>query len=401
MKLFNHHHNRKLYSFIHSDLWNFELSVWLHMIGWSVTSIFIPILMLSAGYSLTMVMVYYAIFNLVDTPLNFFAAKLTKDFGAKIVIVAGTLLAILFFWFLNRLNIHSGFSGLVVLAFLAALYDTFYWVAHFYLFIESSGEGKSISRNTGILNGIESLAGMLGPAIGAGILLFTHTSVLLTVSIIFLVLSILPLLRLRHPKNKPEGKKISFKEFFKELPEKKNFLSWFLYSMHLGVENIIWPIFIFTLFGTLKSIALVAVIISVSKILLSYISGIVNIEKREKLMGVGILATLLIWILRLKYPHPVFYYLSILLVGLFSVMIEVPLDSNVFERARLKDRGLATSTYFNVTVMFSQGILFTLLALFLAVFKISFFLAIASLLLLLLVNQFILYFKKEKIYGDS
>ena len=354
--------------------------------------------MLIAGYSITMVMVYCAMFFLFDVPLNFLAQRLTVYLGARWVIVLATFSIILYFFLFHYLS-NGNFLILITLASLVAIYDSFYWVAHLYLFMESSGKGEEISKNNGIITSIRSFGGMLGPAIGAGLLLFTTESALITVSIVFLTLSIVPLLYLEHTKNKPDSKKVTFKEFFKELPEKKNFLSWFLYSIHLGANEIIWPIFIFTIFGTLKSIALVAIIISISKILLSYISGIVRSSKREKIITIGIICTLLIWVLRVCYTSTIFFYLSILLVGFFTVLIEVPLDSNVFERARLKNQSLSASTFRNAIIMFPQGILFAVLSVLVGIFNISFLSAIVSLVLLLLIHQIILYLGKNKKAG--
>ncbi|HEV7702300.1 MAG TPA: MFS transporter [Candidatus Paceibacterota bacterium] len=396
MKAFNHYHHSKFYSLVHSDFWKFELSVWFHTIGYSIISIFIPILMLVAGYSLTTVMIYCAMFFLLDTPLNFLAKRLVIYFGARLVIILGTLAIILFFALFPYIR-GGHFFILFVLALLAAVYDSFYWVAHFYLFIESSEKLEEVGRNNGILTSVRSFGGMLGPAIGAGILIFTTESALLSFSIAFLTLSIIPLLTLQHIKDKPVFKKTSYKEFFRELPEKKNFLTWFLYSIHLGANEVIWPIFIFSLFGTLKSIALVAVIISVSKIILSYASGVSTPKNRENLMRIGMVCILCIWILRLAYPNDAFYYLSILFIGFFGVLIEVPLDSSIFERARLKGQSLNASTFRNTIVMFPQGILFAVLALLVGVFKVSFISATLSLIILLLVNQYILYFSRKNL----
>lgn len=394
MKIYHHYHHSKLHSVIHSDFWNFEFSVWLHVIGYSVISIFIPILMLTVGYSLSMVMIYYAVFFLIDIPFNFLARKLVARIGARLVIILATLSVILYFALFPYLS-GGHFLILVVLALLAAIYDTFYWVAHLYLFIESSEKLEEVSTDNGILNSIKSFGGMLGPAIGAGILVFAAEPALLAVSIVFLTLSLIPLLNLRHIKDKPASGKVSYKEFFRELPEKKNFLSWLFYSIPMGANEIIWPVFIFTLFGTLKSIALVAVIVSVSKIVFSYTNGIASARSREKLMLTGILCTLLVWILRLIYLNPVFYYLSILLIGFFTVLIEVPLDSSIYERARQKGQSLNASTFRNTAGMLPQGVLFVVLALLVGVFKVSFLSAIVSLALLLAVNQLILYFIKK------
>jgi len=155
-----------------------------------------------------------------------------------------------------------------------------------------------------------------------------------------------------------------------------------------------WPLFIFTLFGTLKSIALVAIIMSISKIILSLVSGVIPFRQRNQVISLGILVTLIVWIIRIIYPSTVFYYVSILIVGVLTVLIEVPLDSNIFERARMKNFTLASSIYRNAIIMLPQGILFLGLALLSGVFKVSFGVAIVSLGILLIINQLIMYLNK-------
>jgi MFS family permease len=394
MKTLNTYHHSRIHSLLHSDFANFEFSVWLHMIGWSIISLFVPVLLLTAGYSLAVVLGYEAVLYLIDVPLNFLASKMVKLYGARVTTITATFLAIAYFVVFHYVSIGS-WSILLLLALFAALYDTFYWVAHIYLFIESSGKKQDISKNNGIINGIRSLSGMLGPAIGAVILLFGSELALLVTSILFLAVSIIPLLSLRHTKDKP-GKDVSFKEFFKELPERKNFLTWFLYSFHSAADSVIWPLFIFTIYGTLQSIALVAIVISVSKIVLSYVSGAVSQTRRERLIFFGLLLTLLVWIARITYANPVFYYVSIVVISLSAILVEVPIDSAIFERARLKDQSLAAATYRNAIIMFPQGVLFAILALLVGVFKISFIVAIATLAILLVVNQMLLHMQKSR-----
>src|SRR5579864_1440826 len=109
MKIFDTHHHSRMHSLVRSNLWNFELSVWLYMIGWSVISIFIPILMLTHGYSLTAVLLYEAIYYLLDTPLNFTAAQLTAKYGARAMMIIATASAIVYFSLFHYLSL-GGFG---------------------------------------------------------------------------------------------------------------------------------------------------------------------------------------------------------------------------------------------------------------------------------------------------
>jgi len=388
MKVSHHYHHSRFYSLIHSDFWNFEFSIWLHTLGRSLIAIFIPVLMLEFGYSLSLVIVYFIIFNLVDIPLNFLARRFTISLGARAVIILATSATIVYFALFGQLA-EGGLFILITLAVLDAIYDSFYWVSHMYLFFESTKTPEEAGKNTGIINGVRSFAGMLGPGIGALFLLVGGRGMLLGVTILFLGLSILPLLQLHHIKNKPVVSKVSFREFFNSLREKKDYSEMFLNSGVWSVENILWPLFLFTVFGTLNSIVLVAVLISVGQIIFSYFTGLVSRSSGDKFIILGSVLTIATWILRLNYPNEVFYYASILLTGFFGIMIGVPIDSNMAERAHTRN-SLDAATYRNVSTMIPPFILFVILALLTNIFKISFVWAIFSLLILVVANRMFL-----------
>jgi len=397
MRLFQHYHNRKYHNVVRREFWDFELSVWLHMVGRSLISIFIPVLIIKSGFPLWAVLFYYILMNLFDVPLNFVARRFILSYGARLAIILATLAGIIYFINFGWLS-GGGYAVIIVLAFLDAVYDAFYWVGHLYLFFESSQEPEQAGQNTGTLESVRSLAGMLGPGIGAIILLFGNQGPLLAASSIFFALSILPLLRLRHIKDKPRPTGVTVRQFFSTLREKRDYLSLGFSNLHWPVENILWPLFIFSLYGTLRSIAWVAIIVSIGKIIFSYVAGTVTKKSGDTLIVVGSTAIVLIWVARLLYPHDIFYYASILLTGFFAIMIDIPIESNIVERARLKDSLLA-STVRNATTMIPQFLIFSLLAILVQVFKVSFLVAIGSLIMLIVINRLFLVWMKRENHG--
>lgn len=394
MRLLINHHHRKLYRALNSDFWNLELSVWLHTLARSLISIFIPILMLQLGYSLKIVLIYYLILHVVDVPLNFIARRLIIKFGARAVIIIATLISILYF----TLFYNLGSNKLIIffaLAFVDAFYDAFYWVSHMYIFMESSDKPDQASKNTGILSSVKSFAGMLGPVFGTIILLFTNQKILIICSIFIFLISIFPLFKIRHIKDKPINKNVSISAFFKDLREKRDYLSVMLYSINSTAEHILWPIFIFTVFGTIKSIGIIAVIVSLGNIIFMYLTGIINKKKQKNLILFGSLAIILIWVLRLFLPGYLIYYVSIFVVGFFAIMINIPLESNIVERSKLKDT-LMASTVRNASTMLPQIFIFGLLIIVVSVFKVSIMVAILSLLGLIFVNAIFLKLLESK-----
>lgn len=371
---------------MHSDFWLFEFSVWLHVFGRSLISVFIPILLLSANFSIGEVIVYYLIYNVFDVPLNFFAGWLVRKIGARFVIIVGILSSIAFFIVLFNLT-QNNWPLLILLAFFSALYDALYWVAHIYYFIESSKERHSISKDTSTFYIVKKIGGIFAPAFGAAILIFYNQQILIVFSIIFLLLSIWPLAKMKKTKDRPTGKRPSFKEFFKNKKDLKDYITLSLFGLHGTTEGIIWPLFIFVVFGTFKSVAIIPIILSVTTIIFTYYAGRVHKRDRTNTLMLGSLFIAIIWLLRLFLDSTIFYYASIFLIGLFSVLIMIPLDSNVFEQGQRKD-ALTVSVYRNTFSMAPRILLYGTLALLVNVFNISFVIAATSMVIIIAVTLF-------------
>jgi MFS family permease len=398
MQLFHfyHHHYYKL---AQSDFWLYELSVWLHTLARSFISIFIPILMLKAGYSVEAVIAYYVIYNAIDVPFNFVARRLIRAIGARRVIVIGSVMSIAFFLTLSIIG--RGWGWFLLLAFFAAIYDTLYWVAHRFLFAEANEGQADVGRNVGILYGVQRLAGMLGPAIGAAILIFGNQYILIGVGSVVFALSIIPLLYAGHLPDKPSKPQVSFREFFREPKERRNYLLTSLYAVHAAAEDMLWPLFIFVTFGTLESVAVVPIIVSVSAIVFSYFTGEAEKKYRKgKMITLGALVIAAIWILRIFVPLPAFYYASVFIVGLASILVSVPIDTRIYDRGRRLDP-LSSSTYTNTSHMFAKFLLYAVLALLVNVFHVSFVLAAASLIAIIAVNDVVFRRRQPIAYQKS
>lgn len=397
MYLFHHYHADRLDRVFSSDFWLYEMSVWLHVVGRSLVAIFIPILLLQIGYDIGEVISFYFIYNIFDVPLNLLARYLITKIGAKRVIIIGKIWSIGFFVVLSLLGPGNWFM-IVLLALLGALYDSFYWVAHRFIFIESTGQTEDVGKKTGILAAVQKLAGFIGPAVGAAILIFLDRQVLLYASILILALSVLPLLKMRYFSDKLERKPVSAKEFFRDMQERKNFLSASLFAVHAAAENVLWPIFIFLLLESLESIATVAVIVSITAIVFSYFTGHVRKKAREKTIVLGASLIALIWILRIAVESEIFLFVSISLVSVFSLLITVPLTSNIYSYGKKVD-SLSASTFMNISQMLPKLILFGILTLLVNVFDVSFVIAAASLIAIIAVNY--IYFALSKKKGFS
>lgn len=398
MQLFHfYHHHYRVRDLIPSDFWLFEFSVWLHVLARSLISIFIPILLLQDGFSLSIVILYYVLYHAFDVPLNFFAGRLIELIGARKVMFLANIFIIFFFIGLNTIT-PDQFWFLIFLALLAALYDTFYWVGHLFLFMKSDTDASKAGSETGVLYSIKKIATMLGPIVGAGLLLFVSQTALVALAVILFLCSAIPLIYVDDFNDKPDLIKTSrwrLRDFFANTVDTNNLISTGLYSIHRKAELIIWPLFLYTIFGTIESVALVPMIVAATTIIFSLFTSRVTASTREKMIMLGGLLVATTWILRLFIEANTFYYLSIALTSIFALLITIPLDSNLFIRARTTDP-LSASVFRNT---FSMGsvlvILFMPLLLFVDIFQLSFALTAAAMLILIAVNYYFLTTESE------
>ena len=383
MQLVNFYHRHNLHRLAkHSDLGSFELAIWLHTLAQALVWIFVPILLLKTGYPIRDVLIYYLIFNCIDVPLNFAVSSLMHRIGARKVIIIATLSIITFFILLGFLP-PSNWTLLILLALLAAIYDTFFWIGHMYLFIDINKQGLDTGRSVGAIESVRKLANIAGPFAGALLLVFFGKLSLVVASAILFAASIVPLFRMKHVPDIPTERKLAFRKFFADRRERRDHLSMALWGIHNEVDCIIWPLFIFTLSGTIESVAAVPIIISLTSALFSYVAGRLTKRYAFSMLVIGSLTLSGLWILRILSADNFMLYVTVFLMGFFSLLVMIPLDGSITSGG-LEKGPLAASTYRNVSSMILRIPLYIVLLFLLNIFNVSFVMAAISLFLILL-----------------
>ncbi len=363
-----------------TNFWRYELAAWLHALSLSLVWVFVPILILQSGYTVSDVILYYLLFNIIDVPLNFAARNFIQRYGARWAVAISTFAVILFFLIFLRID-GASWPILFALAACGAFYDAFYWVAHVYLFMNSDKAVKHTGRNTGIFYAVRQSALMVGPMVGAGLLIFFNQSWVLIATIFGLALSLVPLLGLQNFPDMPEAKPLNWRAFFSP-GGKQPFVNAVLYAIHDSVESSLFPLFIFIMFGTLASVALVSVIVSLSAIVFALVSGYLKPRYRKLVMLIAALIVAVVWIGRLHDTHTVFLYISVLIVAVLAQLIQIPIDTDMFEHSRRMQDPLTGATYRNVAYMGINVLLYGTLFFLVHTFNVSFVIACVSLFIL-------------------
>jgi len=377
-----------------ADFWLFEGSLWLHMFASSLISIFIPILMLSTGFSLKEVLLFYILYHALDIPANFLGRFLTSRFGARVTIILGTLASIVFFVLYSQV---SDWSHLLWMAFFYALYDGLYYTASLFVFMNATRDPENTGKNTGILHLVVRSASLLGPLLGSLLVVASNGNKLIVVSVVItmFILSLIPLFFIKSINVGADTPSVSCKKFFGNKREIKNHLSYGLFKIHEAVEYIIFPIFIFLTFKELSSVAVLAVLVPIVSLIFSYAASNIKRAQREKIIMIGSALLVMVWITRFMIESQLFLYVTVVATGFFTLFVLVPLDANMFLRG--KERGaLSASMYRNVSSMSAKLLLFIVLYITVGLFAVPFGIAITALLGVIYVNHRYLAWRKKQ-----
>jgi len=369
----------------HKDFWLFETSVWFHMLANSMLAIYIPILMLQSGFVLSEILLFFFFFHLINTPANILGGYLTSWIGARKTIVVGTLFQIAFFVYYGMIE-PGNWSSLLILGALAALYDALYYVASMYLFMRTTVDVNNSGKNTGILYAVVRSAGLIGPLIGTALLLWGggNSSWVIGAAIVSFIISLIPLFFTSLEQGtRAVGTPIV--QFFKEPYVLANHLSLGLYKIHETVGAVLWPIFIFLYFGSLESVAVLAVLVPIVALVFSFLSGYIKLTYRYHAIAIGALCVGLLWVSRLGIENGTWYYVSVVLVVLAMIPMQVPIDANIY-RSGNTSNPLTASVVKNMFSMGTKAVLFGIFYLVSITYTQSFVIALCAMILLFMLN---------------
>lgn len=126
------------------------------------------------------------------------------------------------------------------MAFLAAVYDAFYYIAYFYGFMTSTEKIENNAGNNTILNIIGSISMFIGPMIGAAIIIFSENkNILLAVTVAVFSISLIPLFKYKKKHAKIIREKLSIRQFFTDPKNKKNYTTLAFYKISEAAESVL------------------------------------------------------------------------------------------------------------------------------------------------------------------
>ena len=312
----------------------------LHTFALAMVGIFVPILLLTEGYSLLAVLMYLGLYPLLNIVGSFIALKHAANYGVRKTIMYSIPMMVTFLLMLFNITlletILPGFMVLVLLALMRASAVTFYFCG---FHMEFAKHSCSVIKQLGCLRASSTLFSVIGPLFGALVITFFSFHILFAVSITFLILSVIPLFF-----SQEEYEPFDF-SLSKIIMEKSHAVPFLAEGFRDSAAARFWPILMFLISIPLASIGSVY---TVSHALLAlfmiYLGKRTHDGNKHRILWIGTVGnavTLFVRVL-LKTVAPIVLVQG--LGGLAWTMVQLPYHSIFYNNS--KQAGIANMVFF-------------------------------------------------------
>lgn len=281
-------------------------------IALSFTSVYIPIFLLSRGFTLSQVIGFFAlyhlsglIFTLVLFPVFFARLGLVRTIQSYFFIETSYLLL---------LNYFVGDVSIWWLAILGGIANMVYWIPKNILFLNHA-EFETMGSDLGWFMGLPKLAGIVGPIVSALIVTNFGFTPIFIISAIGLMIPGIILSRLTEIER---GVTVNLGKGFKRLWNERGIFTLEYFDNIIEESEWFWPIFVFVSLGALELPGIIGAISSIAAFIFAITVGKIINTHQSQVLNVGILSMVVISLIRVAAPASEWLYLTLSFIAAFA-----------------------------------------------------------------------------------
>lgn len=360
-------------------------------IAGSLVGIFVPIYLLTIGFSIHTVFVYFLIFSLGLVPFFILAAKLCQYLGIKKTLF---LRIPALFIYLALLFLVKQTPALVYfIPVFYALEASFYWYPLHLIFTTHALEGE-MGKKVGNFFAWPKAVKLILPIISAGIAVSFGFQTLFVIALIIYAISSIIYFQFAEIKIATSFSLKKIGQFIKKYPQ------------YIGIEiienwredltGVVWPIFIFISISAvggatgqkigILSVGTIGTISAVIALLFNIFAGhLADKHNKKMMMNIGFVLAAITWFLAYKMiPAPFNLYIFAVCFSLLSAYLEVPYQALTYNLAKADDKKEEFIVFREGLLFIGRGLMYSLAIIFAAKLQILFLISAVVFLLFLL-----------------
>ncbi|OGY97350.1 MAG: hypothetical protein A2122_02935 [Candidatus Liptonbacteria bacterium GWB1_49_6] len=305
-------------------------------IGTGLVGLFIPIYLLELGNSISVVIAWLLMHHLSLLLGAFLAVYFSNIIGlVRCWYIRIVLVAILFAGFILLPNYPA---ILFILAFISGMEAAFFWIPYNILTVRKTEEA-TIGSSLAFMSNVGSAVGIIVPGIAALLIVSYGYVVLFITASIFILISIVPVLSLRHEKTNFQFK---LKEISSMVRQNRQFIVPEILD-NLGQDaQVIWTLFLFITALTVLDIGTLGVLAGIVGMVVTHITGkLIDRWNKKSVVRFGAFATTIMWaasyVIAVSSPTPLMLYMVTVLRGFSLGIFASAYGAIMLNRARSAD----------------------------------------------------------------
>ena len=365
-----------------SDLKKYNIFIFITSFAKLLVEIFIPLILYNMSFTIKEIILFLILkysFCLLFIPVGYFIGK---KYSVSTLMILSSIIFSITYIYLSQIN--KNLTSLIILSILYSSYLMFYWLGR-HTYGLSIIEDKKTTDNVSLYNIFTILGGLFSPFIGSYIIEKTSTLTLSTIVLVLMIISIIPLTKIKKIKLNPNTQ---IKHIIKSFPKTN-----YIFNTLDQLRYILYTVLPLWIYINIKSkysyIGILNIITGLGSIIYIYLLSKKMDKNKKDYLSLSLLIMGIIYFLKITITSNLAY----LIITLFEGITKSSLDTITLRNTYVYQKNYCITSY----IIFTEIINNIARTLFLIIFYI-FNIPLKTMLLICILGIFLNVFVK---YDDG
>lgn len=317
-----------------SDLKKYNIFIFITSFAKLLVEIFIPLILYNMSFTIKEIILFLILkysFCLLFIPVGYFIGK---KYSVSTLMILSSIIFSITYIYLSQIN--KNLISLIILSILYSSYLMFYWLGR-HTYGLSIIEDKKTTDNVSLYNIFTILGGLFSPFIGSYIIEKTSTLTLSTIVLVLMIISIIPLTKIKKLKLNPNTQ---IKHIIKSFPKTN-----YIFNTLDQLRYILYTVLPLWIYINIKSkysyIGILNIITGLGSIIYIYLLSKKMDKNKKDYLSLSLLIMGIIYLLKITITSNLAY----LIITLFEGITKSSLDTITLRNTYVYQKNYCITSY--------------------------------------------------------
>lgn len=317
-----------------SDLKKYNIFIFITSFAKLLVEIFIPLILYNMSFTIKEIILFLILkysFCLLFIPVGYFIGK---KYSVSTLMILSSIIFSITYIYLSQIN--RNLTSLIILSILYSSYLMFYWLGR-HAYGLSIIEDKKTTDNVSLYNIFTILGGLFSPFIGSYIIEKTSTLTLSTIVLVLMIISIIPLTKIKKIKLNPNTQ---IKHIIKSFPKTN-----YIFNTLDQLRYILYTVLPLWIYINIKSkysyIGILNIITGLGSIIYIYLLSKKMDKNKKDYLSLSLLIMGIIYFLKITITSNLAY----LIITLFEGITKSSLDTITLRNTYVYQKNYCITSY--------------------------------------------------------